>query len=159
MDEPCTEKESATILAQLKELVTEAKSGNPEVLPQIRQILKNHPVLWRHYGDLSGHVESKWIALLTGDNACVRESIVIRVDELRNDLLGDDPSSLERLLVERIVTSWLMVRYFDTAMVLATQGIPAPQVRFMDEQLQRAQRRHTGAIKALAEVRKLMAAA
>ena len=36
MDEPCTEKESATVLAQLKELVTEAKSGNPEVLPQIR---------------------------------------------------------------------------------------------------------------------------
>ena len=61
--------------------------------------------------------------------------------------------------MERIVTSWLMVRYFDTTVVLATQGIPAPQTRFMDEQLQRAQRRHTEAIKALAEVRKLMVAA
>ena len=159
MDEPRTEKESATILAQLKELVAEAKSGNPEGLPQIRQILKTYPALARHYGDLSGHVESKWITRLAGDNACVKESIVIRVDELRSELLGNDPSPLERLLVERIVTSWLMVRYFDTALVIATQGIPATQARFMDEQLQRAQRRHTGAIKALAEVRKLLPAA
>ena len=52
MDEPRTEKESATILAQLKELVAEAKSGNPEVLPQIRQILKQFPALAQHFGDL-----------------------------------------------------------------------------------------------------------
>lgn len=118
MEEPRTEKESATILAQLRELVAEAKSGNPEVLPQIRQILKKYPALWQHYSDLSGHVESKWIGLMAGDNACVTESIVIRVEELRSELLGHDPSSLESLLVDRIVTSWLMVRYFDTAMVL-----------------------------------------
>ena len=83
MDEPRTEKESATILAQLKELVAEAKSGNPEVLPQIRQILKKFPALAQHFGDLSGHVESKWIGLMAGDDACVRESIAMRVDELR----------------------------------------------------------------------------
>lgn len=159
MDEPRTIRDSATLLAQLKELITEAKSGNSEVLPQVRQILNKYPALWQHYGDLSGHVESKWIGLMAGDDACLRESIVLRVDELRAQLLGDDPSPLERLLVERIVTSWLMVRYFDTAMVLATQGIPAPQARFMDEQLQRAQRRHTEAIKALAEVRNLLPAA
>ena len=35
----------------------------------------------------------------------------------------------------------------------------APQARYMDEQLQRAQRRHIEAIKALAEVRKLLPAA
>ena len=159
MEEPRTEKEPATILAHLKELVTEAKSGNPEVLSQIRQILDRYPALWQHYGDLSGHVESKWIGLMAGDDVCVRESIAMRVDELRAQLLGDDPSPLERLLVDRIVTSWLMVRYFDTTLVLATQGVPTPQARYMDEQLQRAQRRHTGAIKALAEVRKLLPAA
>ncbi len=79
-----------------------------------------------------------------------------RVDELRAELLGVQTSPLERLLVERIVASWLQVRYFDTAVALATEGVPTTQARFMDLQLHRVSKRHTEAIRALAEVRKLL---
>lgn len=160
MDKPRSRQDDVpTILAQLNELVREAKSGNAEALPQIRQILNEYPALWQHYGDLPRHVESKWIGLLAGDDACLRESIAMRVDELRSELLGKDPSPLETLLVERITMSWFMVRYFDSAVALATRGVPTTQARFMDEQLHRAQKRYTEAIKALAEVRKLLPAA
>ena len=78
--------------------------------------------------------------------------------ELRAELQDDDASPLELLLVERIVTSWLQVRYFDSAVALATEGAPTTQARFMDQQLQRAQKRHTEAIRALTQVRMLLPA-
>ena len=55
-----------------------------------------------------------------------------------------------------VTTSWLMVGYFDAAMSLATGDVPAAQGRYMQQKLDRAQRRHVEAIKALAEVRKLL---
>lgn len=143
-------------MAQLRGLVAEAKRGNAEVLPQIRRILHANPQIARHFGDLAGQVEAKWIGMLAGNDSCVRESLARRVDELRAELLGEQTSPLERLLVERIVASWLQVKYFDTAVSLATVGVPTTQARFLDQQLHRAQKRHTEAIRALAEVRKLL---
>lgn len=144
------------VVAQLQELVAEAKRGNPEVLPQIRQLLQEHPQLGQHFGDLAGQVEAKWIGLLAGEDAGVRESLTRRVTELRLELQDRDASPLERLLGERILTSWLMARFFDSAVLLATENIPTTQTRFMHQQLDRAQKRHIEAVKALAEVRKLL---
>ena len=77
---------------------------------------------------------------------------------MKGEIQGDDDSPLETLLVERVVIGWLQVRFFDSAVALATEGVPTTQARFMDQQLHRAQKRHTEAIKAMAEVRKLLPA-
>lgn len=144
------------VLDHLNAVVAEAKLGNAEVLPELRDLLDEHPEIWRHYGDLSGQVTAKWLDLLAGDDVLIRESVFRQVNELRLDLQEEDASPLETLLVERIVTSWLQVRFFDSAVALATEGVPTTQARFMDQQLHRAQKRHTEAIRALAEIRKLL---
>ena len=61
-----------------------------------------------------------------------------------------------KLLIARVTTSWLMVGYFDAAVSLATVDVPNAQGRYLQQQLDRAQKRHIEAIKALAEVRKLL---
>ena len=145
------------VIEQISSVVRDAKRGEAGVLPRLRQLLDDHPEIWRHYGDLSAHVEAKWLDLLAGDDACVRESLVRRAGELRQEILGEGrDTSLERLLVERIVTSWLQLRYFDSAVSVATVGVPTTQARFLDQQLHRAGKRHIEAIRALAEVRKLL---
>ena len=72
------------VVVELRELVAEAKQGNADVLPRIRRILDAHPEIQQHYGDLAGTVEGKWISMLAGDDACVRESLKRRVNEWRN---------------------------------------------------------------------------
>ena len=121
-DESSSMTAELPVVAQLRVLVAEAKLGHAEVLPQIRRILHANPQIARHFGNLAGQVEAKWIDLLAGEDACVRESLTRRVNEWRLELQDRDASPLEKLLVERVVTSWLMTRYFDSAVLLATKN-------------------------------------
>ena len=104
-----------------------------------------------------GNTTAKWLDLLAGDDACVRESLFRRVDELRQEIVeaGTD-TPLERLLTERIVASWLMTRFFDLALGQAAEGSRASHVRYLQQQLDRSQRRYVAAVKGLAELRKLL---
>jgi len=49
--------------------------------------------------------------VVTGDNLLFREGLAARVDRLREELAGLQPSPLEVVLVERIVCCWLLARY------------------------------------------------
>jgi hypothetical protein len=144
------------ILAGIHQMVEEAKAGNAEVLPELRRTLDQYPEIWRHHGDLAKHTEAKWLTLLTGQNACTRESIQRTTQELRESLLEAGDSPLERLLVDRIVVSRLMVAFFEASLALAVNA-PEARSRFLQQQLDRAQRRHETAVKSLAETRKLLA--
>jgi len=146
----------SSVIDQLNTAVADAKQGKVEALPCLRQLLDDHPEIWRHYGDLDAHVTAKWIGLLAGEDACIRESVSRRLAELRVELHEQDASPLEKLLIARVTTSWLMVGYFDAAVSLATGDVPNAQGRYLHQQLTRAQRRHLEAIKGLAEVRKLL---
>jgi len=155
-DESSSQIAEPPVVTRLKGLVAEAKQGHVKVLPQIRRLLHAHPQLEQHFGDLAGQVEAKWIDLLAGEDACIRESLTRRVNQWRSELLDRGASPLEKLLVERVVTSWLMTRYFDSAVLLATGNVPTNQARFLQQQLDRAQKRHIEAVRSLAEVRKLL---
>lgn len=146
---------AAQVLPQLQQLVTHAKSGDATVLPQLRDLLDDHLEIWQQYGSVGQHVEDKWLDLRAGDDPLVRESVKRAAEELREKLLHDGDSQLETLLVDRVVASWLMTRYFDSAISVMLQGLAA-RVRFLSQQLDKAQRRHAAAIKSLAEVRKLL---
>jgi hypothetical protein len=155
MEEKHSEGPTESVLASLKQLVKEAQRGNPEVLPQIRGILDRYPEIWQHYGDLAKHNEYNWIGLLAANDASVRESLERTTEELRTELSAAGSSSLERLLIDRIVVSQLMTNFFDSALALVVDGSES-KVRYLQQQLDRAQRRYLGAIKSLAEVRKLL---
>ncbi len=148
---------SKSPIDRLRVLVTEAKKGVVDVVPEIRKILDQHPEIWRRLGDLSSCVESRWIGLVAGDDVSLHESLSRRVTELREEILGEDGGiPLERLLAERIVIAWLQVRFFDAALSLAVDGGPASHIRMLNQQLGRAQRRYATAIKSMAEVRTLL---
>ena len=145
------------MIKEISALVEAAKRFDPDAIPKLRAILGDNPVVYEHFSDLAGHVETQWIALLAGDDAAVRESLVLRVDELRQDILGEGAdTALEGLLTERIVTAWLMVRFFDAAIGQAVEGTRASHVRYLQQQLDKSQRRYIAAVKGLAETRKLL---
>jgi len=144
-----------SVLGALRELVAEAKQGNAEVLPELKRLLDRYPEVWRHYGDMAKHVESKWLDMIAGDDAAVRESLERTAAVRKSQCLDVGGSPLERLLVDRINMSRLMVYFFDSALAIAVDA-PKTRVRFLQQQLDRAQKRHLEAVKSLAEVRSLL---
>jgi hypothetical protein len=91
----------------------------------------------------------------------MEEAIVTRLDLMRTEVAGENPTALEALLTERVVSSWLVVEVLESLMNVQLkrgEGVPrAPTsyLKFIIGWLESAHRRHLCAIRELAQVRKL----
>jgi hypothetical protein len=91
----------------------------------------------------------------------MEEALVTRLDLMRAEVAGDNPTPLEVLLTERVVSSWLVVEVLEALMnaqLKRGEGVPrAPTsyLKFIIGWLESANRRHLSAIRELARVRKL----
>jgi hypothetical protein len=146
----------SAVLQELDAVLKRAKDGDVESLPELRRILDQHPELWRAYADLSGHVERRWIDLLSGHNLCLKESLARNAAALRSELAEGADSLAAKLLIDRVVSSWLEVQYFAVAATMVGPDVPPRQATYMQGR-SAAQRRHVAAIKTLTEVRRLTA--
>jgi hypothetical protein len=78
------------------------------------------------------------------------------VDRLRKDLAGENPSPLERLLVERIISCYLHVHFAESEYSgTVGRGVSIALAEYMQKRLDRANKRYLQALKALAQVRKM----
>jgi hypothetical protein len=142
------------VSAELRVLVQSAQAGNPAALPHIRKILDDHPEVWRHVGDLATLAERAWIAVLAADHPVAVESMKRTVAEMKADLAGENPTRIERLLVDQVVACWMEVSYLET--VSADPGRSSlEQADFRLKRLESAQRRYMNAMKTLTNVRTL----
>jgi hypothetical protein len=140
---------------ELAELLKRAEAGDLAVLPALRQVLTDNPELWQGYGDLAAQAEGALIRVAAGSNLLLTESLLCKLADLRQELGGESPSPLERLLIERVVACWLQVSYYDTLLVQARESSPA-RLKMLQGFQDAAHRRHLSAIKTLATVRKLL---
>src|SRR6185503_4300464 len=95
-----------------------------------------------------------WMAC--GGDRAWDAGITQKANALHNELLGEKPSVLERLLARRVVNGWLAVHALELELTLR----PPPDARdraHLDAALTRAQKRYTEAIRELARVRRLQA--
>jgi hypothetical protein len=74
---------------------------------------------------------------------------------LRAELSGPNPTAVERLLVERVVLSWVQTHWFDmTAAVLSKEGTYSATDK-IDRRRTRAHNRYLGSLRTLAAVRRV----
>jgi hypothetical protein len=73
---------------------------------------------------------------------------------MRTELSGPNPTPVERLLVERIVTCWLQLQDADLCFTQATD-LSLRQGDYHQRRIDRAHNRFLTAVKALATVRRL----
>jgi hypothetical protein len=91
---------------------------------------------------------------LTGRDLLHKAALVRKLDLLKAELAGPNPTPLERLLVERVVACWLQVQ--DADMRYAQAKNPSiEQGDYYQRRMDRAHRRYLSAIRTLATVRKL----
>ena len=102
-------------------LVDRAVLGDTTVLPELRRVLKAHPEMWQKLGDVADRARDSWLTLAAGKNLVFQDSMRLKAHELRAEIAGEKPSPLERLLVERVVATWLQVNYADAAYAQANK--------------------------------------
>jgi hypothetical protein len=141
---------------ELREILERANRGDDAALPQLRQALDAHPELVAEFGDLVKHAEDSVLRWASGNCLTAREAIRRQVASLRRRLKATAASDLEKLLVDRVVVTWLQVYTADVHVAeRMAQGVATPAAQAAQKALDRAHQRHLSAIRTLATVRKL----
>ncbi|WP_291169897.1 hypothetical protein [Gimesia sp.] len=98
-------------VAELNVLIARAKQGDAEVIPRLCEYLDNNPILWTGPGNLALQAQAAWITLIAGQDKHLKQCLARKVNDMKQELSGTSPSPMEKLLVERVVTTWLRVHY------------------------------------------------
>src|SRR5262249_40546452 len=104
---------------QLRQLVERAKKGDATALPALRVLLLDPGIVDKLNGDLARVAQQSLVNAAAGNDLAFREAVLRKLEMLRAELAGPDPTPIERLLVERVVACWLQVHHAD---VLYVQG-------------------------------------
>ena len=141
----------------LRSLVKRAEHGDRQALAEVREKFDAVPAAWEPFGNIAAHAQRAWIRLSAGSNPLVDEAIRRTSDRLREDLLGDASSPLERLLVDRVVACWVQLHFADQQAVAAMEAHDSiARCEYWQRQQDRAHRRYLSAIRTLAQVRRLL---
>ena len=132
-----------------------AQAGDRSALPDLQQLYAQLPgLIDSEGGDLAARAELYLVCVITGNNLAFREALFSKLQMMRAELAGPKPTPLERLLVERLVATWLHAHHADCKYALA-KDITFAHGDYLQRQQDRAHRRYLAAIKALVVVRRL----
>jgi hypothetical protein len=150
-------EQSEKTVEKLHDFLRLAEKGQEDAVPEIRQILNEHPDLAWRFLDVAHIVEDALIEEMTkeGDLA-TKELIRCQLEAMREQIAGKNSSTLERLLSERVVLTWLEVQLFEALYAKNMRKLTMPQAEHHQKRLDRAHRRHLSAIRELAQMRKLL---
>jgi hypothetical protein len=139
---------------ELLALTSRAQKGDETALSALRELL-NEPAAGDLFGgDLAKQARLTLIKKFSGQNLLFRESLTRKLDLLRDELAGSNPTPLERLLVERIVACWLHLHHLEH-LYAQKDSMSLELGNYYQRSISSAQKRYLAAIKTLAVVRKL----
>ena len=123
------------------------KEKYPEISGILKELYGGPPVLAR----------DGLLTLMYGEmDVLLRGFAEERLEEMRNELCGVNPTHLERLLIDRILLCWLHLHYLEWNNAKALKGsMPLEKAEFYQRVIDRAHSRYLSAVKSLALVRRL----
>lgn len=160
-------EETKARLAELKELSDRAEAGEEGARRELRRAVRESaPGVIARASDV-GRKASRMLAKTAGGGEpLIEEALYARLDMMRAEIAGDDPTPLEVLLTEHVVSSWMLVALFDALMAgQLWKGMPSENrlteqgLRYYLRWQEGANRRYLAAIREIARVRKLQAGA
>jgi hypothetical protein len=141
----------------LKSTINRAEKGDVGCLPEIRAFLAGGE-LARLYREANGS-SAEWllkslIEKAAGKNLLIREAIRQKLDSVRAELEGPNPTAIERSLAERASICWFSLHRYTNAYVNA-EGSNISQADFQHRKIDKAHARSLSALRTLAQARKL----
>jgi hypothetical protein len=138
---------------EFQQIVDRAQNGDQEMLPLMQQLMKDQNAV-ELFGNLAAHAQNKLVDSYAEKNLAVQEGLRNKLESLRAELAGPNPSPLERLLAERIALCWLHLHHLET-IYAGKNGMALELAMHYQKCIDRAHKRYLSAIKTLATVRKL----
>lgn len=146
---------------ELQRLSDEAEGGGPAARRELRRAVRESaPEVIACVSDTAGAHRRLLAKTLSAGDPLRQEGLERRCELMEENVAGPNPTPLEELLAERVVSCWLLTDLMEA--LVAAQLSPATERRVSPSYLlhmvklqESANRRYLAAIKALAQVRKL----
>jgi hypothetical protein len=138
----------------LKALVERANQGEQLALDELRSFLDENPQVWKVVGDLGRMAENAWVKLIACQDSLAAESIRRQLAQIKEELVGELPPMIEKLLGDQVAVTLLEVKHLET--LSAGQSGTIGQAALLLRRLESAQRRHNSAIRSLVVTRNLL---
>jgi hypothetical protein len=150
-------EERKAVVERLGDLTKKAEKGEKGAMPALRALLDEHPDLAWQLGDFARMAEKVLLRELCKDqeDSGTEEGMRRQFAAMREEIAGEDPSPLERLLAERVVATWIQVQILEGMWARRLRKSAPKQGEHYQRQLDRAHRRYLSSIKTLAQIRKL----
>ena len=153
-------------LAELRALSKKAEGGDREARKELRRLVRaSSAEVIAEASDFGRRAGQTLARAASGGDPLIEEALYAKLDLMRAEIAGEDPTPLEVLLTERVVALWMFTSLLET--LLATQyrknvgdGRERLSPSYLIQQsriLESATRRYLAAIRELARVRKLQA--
>ena len=143
------------VIKELKALMVRAHDGDEGALPKLREILDVAPSLARELLDPAKVAERSAVGLYSSkEDLLAREAIPRVLEQMRAELGGEAPTPLERMLVERVVATWLQVQCYETLYAQNATKMTMAWGEHHQRRIDRAHNRHLSAIRTLAQIRR-----
>jgi hypothetical protein len=142
----------------VKAVLDRAEEGDETVLPLVRKLLdrdtREGGTMVELNGNIYLHARDAIIRQATGKKIAIQEAIRQKINAVRDDLAGPNPTALERILCERVALCWFDAHEMDRRYInQADTSLKIAEYR--ESQRDRAHRRFLAACRTLATVRKL----
>jgi hypothetical protein len=161
-------EETRERLTKLRAVSEKAEAGDKDARKELRLMVRaSSPEVIERASDIgrrAGHTLARTAA---GGDPLTEEALYAKLDAMRAEIAGEDPTPLEVLLTERVVSLWMLTTLLEV--LIATQyrrdvgdGTKRLSPSYLLQQsriLESANRRYLAAIRELARVRKLEATA
>jgi hypothetical protein len=159
--------EARESLEELRALSRKAEDGDQEARRELRRKLREaSPAVIARASDIGRKSQHLLIETASGGSPLTELALSGRLDMMREGVAGENPTPLEVLLTERVVSCWLLVELFDRLMAAQLWKETPKEKRVTDRSLryylrwqESANSRFLAAIRELARVRKLQATA
>jgi hypothetical protein len=141
-------------LVDLSEVVRRAQTGDQDATRTLLNAMQRDRWVVDIIGDLGIQARLAAVELVAKGNTAIDRAIRTKMKELQRELLGPSDSALERLLVDRVLVTWLHANQADMLAARNT-NVAVQQAECFERRQGRAQRRHLAALRTLAVVRRL----
>jgi hypothetical protein len=159
-------EETRDRLAKLQVLSEKAEAGDKDARKELRLMVRasSAEVIGRA-SDIGRRAGQTLARTAAGGDPLTEEALYAKLDAMRAEIAGEDPTSLEVLLTERVVSLWMLTTLLESLLAIqyrrnVDDGFERSSPSYILQQsriLDGATRRYLAAIRELARVRRLLA--
>jgi len=101
--------------AELRELSDKAEAGDVDARLELRERVRAcAPEQIADLATIARRADGMLIKTISGGEPTMEEALKVYMGQMRREIAGPDPTTLESMLAERVVSGWLLVEVLET---------------------------------------------